>query len=169
MDSSIRHTLRQAICLGNSGCSARIPTSIRMNIYFSCSITGGRKDQSIYKVIVDHLLKLGHHVPTAALADPDVPALESTVEPRKVYERDMGWVKACDRLIAEVSTPSHGVGYEVAMALHMGKPVLCCYRRNFRVSKMLTGNSHPAIMVLPYTSETELLAGIDLFLSRNIA
>jgi hypothetical protein len=139
-----------------------------MNIYFSCSITGGRKDQSIYKVIVDHLLALGHEVPTAILADAEVPALESVVEPRKVYERDMEWVKACDRLIAEVSTPSHGVGYEVAMALQMRKPVLCCYGRNYRVSKMITGNTHPAIKVLPYASEAELLAGIDRFLSRDI-
>ncbi len=54
--------------------------------------------------------------------------LEGQVDPGDVYERDTAWIRACDALVAEVSTPSHGVGYEVAYALSLGKPVLCVYR-----------------------------------------
>ena len=43
-----------------------------MNIYFSCSITGGRKDQVIYEKIVDHLIKSGHDIPTAHLSKAEV-------------------------------------------------------------------------------------------------
>ena len=39
-----------------------------MNIYFSCSITGGRKDQIIYEKIVEFLVAKGHEVPTAHLS-----------------------------------------------------------------------------------------------------
>ena len=88
-----------------------------MNIYFSCSLTGGRQDESVYMTIVDHLLEIGHDVPTAHLAHPQVMDLERVVDAREVYERDMAWIAACDVLIAEVSTPSHGVGYEIAVAL----------------------------------------------------
>jgi len=33
-----------------------------MNIYFSCSITGGRQDEAVYQAIVDFLLAAGHEV-----------------------------------------------------------------------------------------------------------
>lgn len=85
-----------------------------MNIYFSCSITGGREDEKTYQRIVNYLLKNGHEVPTAHLASPDVMEGESDLKAVDVYQRDLEWVKNCDVLIAEVSTPSHGVGYEIA-------------------------------------------------------
>jgi nucleoside 2-deoxyribosyltransferase len=67
-------------------------------------------------------------------------------------------------LIAEVSTPSHGVGYEVAFALGLGKPVLCCYRDGAAVSKMITGNDSPGMVVRAYRAESEALKLVDEFL-----
>jgi len=135
-----------------------------MNIYFSCSVTGGRKDQEVYRAIVDHLHTSGHVVPTAELAEEDVLKIEAVINPRTVYERDVEWVEQCDVVIAEVSTPSHGVGYEVALALLLGKPVLCCYKSGHSVSKMLTGNTRPNLRMLEYRHTEEVLAAIDLFL-----
>src|SRR5512136_3031404 len=121
-----------------------------MRVYFSCSLTGGRRDQPIYAALVAHLAARGHEVLTAHLASPEVMAEEAVVDPVAVYQRDIGWVEACDAVIAEVSTPSHGVGYEVAYALDRAKPVLCCYRTGARVSKMITGNNAPGIKVRAY-------------------
>ena len=135
-----------------------------MNVYFSCSLTGGRLDQEIYKQIVDHLMALGHSVPTAHLASPDVMNLERTEDPHEIFERDMAWIRECDVLIAEVSTPSHGVGYEVAFALSLRKPVLCCYRDGAAVSKMITGNDSPGMVVRAYRSESDALTVVDEFL-----
>jgi hypothetical protein len=138
-----------------------------MNIYFSCSITGGRNDQGIYKVIVDHLLKLGHEIPTAHLSHENVTSLEAIVDPTEVYLRDVAWVTGCDCLIAEVSTPSHGVGYEIALALQIEKPVLCLFREGAKVSKMITGNTMPTIRVQTYSKPGEALELIDLFLREK--
>jgi nucleoside 2-deoxyribosyltransferase len=137
-----------------------------MNIYFSCSITGGRNDQIIYKSIVDHLLQRGHIVPTAHLSDRNVTGLEAVVDPNEVFERDVTWVKDCDALIAEVSTPSHGVGYEVALALEISKPVLCLYKQGVRVSKMITGNTKSTIRVSSYQTERDALVLVDEFLNQ---
>jgi len=136
-----------------------------MNIYFSCSLTGGRDDEAIYRAIVKHLHTLGHEVPTAHLALPEVMELEKVVDPTEVYQRDIAWIQACDGVIAEVSTPSHGVGYEIAYALSLGKPVLCCHRQGVPVSKMLTGNDMPGIMVRSYENEADALATVDVFLA----
>lgn len=135
-----------------------------MNIYFSCSLTGGRKDENIYAHIVDHLLERGFEVPTEHLARPEVMDLEKIVDPEEVYRRDIEWIDACDAVVAEVSTPSHGVGYEIAYALGIGKKVLCCYREGTPVSKMITGNRSPSLTVASYRSEQEALDLIDDFL-----
>jgi 2'-deoxynucleoside 5'-phosphate N-hydrolase len=136
-----------------------------VNIYFSCSLTGGRQDEAVYGAIVAHLSGAGHDVPTAHLAEPTVMDLETVVEPAEVYARDIAWIDACDALVAEVSTPSHGVGYEIAYALAGGKPVLCCYRRGARVSKMITGNDSPGLVVRDYASVPEVLDVVDTFLA----
>lgn len=138
-----------------------------MNIYFSCSLTGGRTDEAVYAAIVAHLLGRGHDVPTAHLADPKVMDLEKIVEPAEIYARDTAWIEACDAVIAEVSTPSHGVGYEIAYALGLGKPVLCCFRRGAPVSKMITGNASPGLELLEYAAAHEALAAIDEFLDED--
>ncbi len=135
-----------------------------MNLYFSCSLTGGRKDEPIYVIIVDHLLGLGHTVPTAHLARPDVMHLEKIVKPSEVYKRDIQWIRASDAVVAEVSTPSHGVGYEVAYGLSLGKPVLCLYHREASVSKMLTGNDSAGLVVRDYRNPKEALQELDHFL-----
>lgn len=137
-----------------------------MNIYFSCSLTGGRQDEPIYEAIVDHLLRQGHEVPTAHLARPEVMREERIVDPAEVYARDVAWLDASHCVIAEVSTPSHGVGYEIAYALEKGKPVLCCYQAGRPVSKMITGNSSTQLEVASYRDEAEALALVTRFLDR---
>ena len=135
-----------------------------MNIYFACSITGGRDFQPVYEAITAALLADQHEVPTAHLAGTDVKMLEAAVNPNEVYERDVAWIRACDALVAEVSTPSHGVGYEVAFALSLGKPVLCLHRQGQPVSKMITGNSSPNIRVAAYADASGAVKVVRNFL-----
>lgn len=126
-----------------------------MNIYFACSITGGRAYQPVYQAITRALLDQGVVVPTAHLAEAGVEAEEKVVAPEAVYARDVAWMRAADALIAEVSVPSHGVGYEVGFALGLGKPVLCLYEQGRAVSKMITGNPDPHLRVESYREVTE--------------
>ncbi|MFQ5921332.1 MAG: nucleoside 2-deoxyribosyltransferase [Anaerolineales bacterium] len=137
-----------------------------MNLYFACSLTGGRQDEGIYAVIVGHLKGAGHEVPTAHLADPGVMELEKVTAADEIYERDIRWIEGCEALIAEVSTPSHGVGYEIAYALRLSKPVLCCYWEGVPVSKMILGNDSPGLVVRSYQSENEVRELVDEFLAN---
>ena len=140
-----------------------------MNIYFSCSITGGRKDQHIYQKIVQYLLENGHTVPTAHLASPDVMKGESDLNATEVFRRDLNWVENCDVLIAEASSPSHGVGYEIAAAVYLGKHVMCCYRKGKKISKIISGNTSENVFVFAYTSEDELIIEINRFIKSNLS
>ena len=135
-----------------------------MNVYFSCSLTGGRQDESVYGSIVDYLLENGHEVPTAHLARPEVMDLERVVDANEIFQRDVDWIDNCQAVVAEVSTPSHGVGYEIAYALSQGKPVLCLYRHDRPVSKMITGNDSKGIQVEAYGDSEQAQEIIEGFL-----
>ena len=136
-----------------------------MNIYFACSITGGREFEPVFQAIVEGLLADGHEVPTAHLADASVRELELVVEPADVYSRDVAWIGAADVLVAEVSTPSHGVGYEIGYALGLGKPVLACHRRDRGISKMISGNPDSNLVVRQYSDPVEAVQIVRAFLS----
>jgi len=136
-----------------------------MNIYFACSVTGGRDQTGANEKIVDRLLSRGHIVPTEHLARSDALAFADDIDPEVVYKRDIDWIDECDALIAEVSTPSHGVGYEIAYALGQEKPVFCCSRRGLSLSMMITGNDSPRLVVRTYENVDEVLELIDMFLS----
>ena len=129
-----------------------------MNIYFACSITGGRRYENIYQSISHYLLEEGHIVPTAHLAQSNVMKLEKIVDAEEIYSRDVGWIKDCDTLVAEISTPSHGVGFEIGFALNNGKPVLCLHKTGINVSKMITGNPNPLLIVASYSTTKQAIS-----------
>lgn len=126
-----------------------------MNIYFACSITGGRAYEAVYQSITRTLLENDIQVPTAHLAQTGVVDEEKVIEPGTVYARDTAWMKSADGLIAEVSLPSHGVGYEIGFMLSLGKPVLCLSEQGRAVSKMITGNPDPNLSVRTYQGADE--------------
>jgi nucleoside 2-deoxyribosyltransferase len=137
-----------------------------MNIYFACSITGGRQDELVYQKLVAALQEYGHHVPTALLASPEVIPLEGVVLPEDVYTRDVAWIAACDLLLAEISTPSHGVGYEIGYALSLGKRVFCLHRQGRKVSKMILGNPDPQLTVRSYETSQQAVQLLNDYLAR---
>lgn len=138
-----------------------------MNIYFACSITGGREFEGVYQALARALTEAGHEVPTAYLAESGIPALEAGIDPLEVYARDTAWIRVCDALVAEVSVPSHGVGYEIAYALGLGKPVLALYREDRKVSKMLSGNPDPNLTLRAYGTAENAVFQIWEFLSEQ--
>ncbi len=115
-----------------------------MKIYFSGSIRGGRNDQEIYREIIKELQSYGEvlteHIGKAGLTSFG----ENNFTEEMVYARDMNWLAEADVVVAEVSTPSLGVGYEIGKAEDMKKPILCLYRREEgkRCSAMLMGNNY---------------------------
>ncbi len=137
-----------------------------MDLYFSCSLTGGRRDQPVYGAMVAHLQALGHRVLTAHLAAEAAIDEDGGLPAEEVFERDTAWLRDCGAVIAEVSTPSHGVGFEVAYALERGKPVLCLAREGVRISKMLTGIRQTGFAFHTYQNQDEAFVHLEVFLGR---
>jgi len=124
----------------------------RPRIYFSASISGGRDDAPRYAALISALARHGS-VLTEHVGSPDLSdGGEAGPGDREIYARDVEWLREADAVIAEVTTPSLGVGYEVARAAVMGKPVVGLFRPESgrRLSAMIRGN--PAVQVLEYAS-----------------
>lgn len=88
------------------------------------------------------------------------------VSAEDVYTRDVRWITECDFLLAEVSTPSHGVGYEIGYALSLGKKVLCLYRKERKVSKMILGNPHPQLTIHTYEDPDQAVQLLTTYLEN---
>ena len=133
-----------------------------MKIYFAGSIRGGRDDAELYRRIITLLSKYGQVLTEHVGSDGLTPTGEENLSDGDIYARDMAWMAEVDVVVAEVTTPSHGVGYEIGQAEAMGKPVLCIHRHiaGRRLSAMLAGNS--ALQCETYESAEEL----DLVLKR---
>ena len=135
-----------------------------MNIYFAGSIRGGREDAEWYAHIITLLSDYGNvlteHIGQASISQEG----EKKISDWEIYERDMGWLAEADIVIADVSVPSHGVGYEIAKAEILEKPVICLYRvqEGKPVSAMLSGNSN--IQVQYYESLSDIKEIFDEFL-----
>jgi len=138
-----------------------------MNIYFAGSICGGRDDSELYRKIIEHLTSYGP-VLTEHIGDPSVTEEgEHHLDDRFIYDRDLEWLLAADVIIAEVSMPSLGVGYEIATAVHWNKRILCLYRPegHKRLSAMIAGC--PDATTVAYDTFEEATIAIDNFLNNE--
>ena len=132
-----------------------------MDIYFGGSIRGGRSDVDLYAKLIDALERHGT-VLTEHVGEADVEAKEEAagLSDADIYEQDVAWLRQADVVVAEVTTPSLGVGYEIGRAVAWEKPVCCLYRpeSEHELSAMIRGND--AVSVVEYrdfeTAETAL-------------
>lgn len=138
-----------------------------MKIYLSGSIRGGRELQPIYKMIYKKLIENDHIVLAHHVASENVIEIEESLSNQDIYTQDVQWLRECDGVIAEVSLPSLGVGYEIAYALNLEKPVLALYDEKRKpISAMITGNTSHYITIRSYKQIEDLLKHISLFLSK---
>jgi nucleoside 2-deoxyribosyltransferase len=131
-------------------------------IYFSGAIRGGRDHVSTYQKIIRMLKKYGtvltEHIGDAELSTSGEPLLDT-----EIYQRDMKWLHDADIVIADVSVPSLGVGYEIAKAEELNKKIACLYRSDSEsaLSAMIAGNRR--IRLYRYGDEQDLETSLESF------
>ena len=138
-----------------------------MKIYFAGSIRGGREDAQLYENIIAYLEEKGK-VLTEHVGNTDLNwEGETSRKDEEIYNRDMEWLKSADMMIAEVTTPSLGVGYELGIAEKLNIPVLCLYKphKGKRLSAMISGNA--IFTCREYTVLIEVQKWIDDFIQAH--
>lgn len=129
---------------------------INMKIYFAGSIRGGREDQDLYLEIINILKNYGE-VLTEHVGDKNLSSYGQTnMTDEEIFIKDTNWIRESDIVIAEVSTNSLGVGYEIALAESLNKKIILLYREEEgkRLSAMLKGNKK--LEIITYSKPEEL-------------
>ncbi|HVR42976.1 MAG TPA: hypothetical protein VMS56_05965 [Thermoanaerobaculia bacterium] len=134
-------------------------------IYFSGSISGGRDDVGLYRRIVAAFERDGFEVFAGLVTSAEVGAGGESLAPEAIFARDLGWLEEVTArggaIVAEVTLPSHGVGYEIAAARYrFAIPVVALFRpaSGRRCSAMVAGD--PGVVLLEYAEgELDALPG----------
>jgi nucleoside 2-deoxyribosyltransferase len=138
-----------------------IPTFMNnLKIYFAGSIRGGREDADLYLQIIDELKRYGS-VLTEHVGDNSIRNVgEQDVSEKYIHDRDLEWIHDSDLVIAEVTVPSLGVGYEIASAINLGKPVYCFFNTNSNknLSAMIRGSKE--LTVVDYQDFSEIKSAL---------
>lgn len=139
---------------------------------------GGRANLSLYKEIINFCKNYGEvlteHVSydESALLSDNGTLLEKgkVITPEYIYERDVNWMNEADIVIAEVSTPSLGVGYEIRLAEEFKKPIICFFRKTDgngltkKLSSLIKGNKN--LKIIEYEDMPQIKEHIKVFLSN---
>jgi nucleoside 2-deoxyribosyltransferase len=140
-------------------------------IYFACAVTAGRDHAHRYPVIVQFIKDAGMHVLSELFADTSVEAskgigMKKGMAPAEIWRWDMDWIEEADAIIAEITQPSLGVGYEIGAANALGKPVLALYhpQPDRKPSSMIVGS--PNVTLFEYDDISGVGPVIKTFLAQ---
>ena len=115
-------------------------------VYFACSILGGG-DTSTYMSIIDAIKESGGEVLSEIFVHDVINYGGSPLPADEIHTRDVQMIQDSDIMIAEVTNPSLGVGYELAYAESLKRPILCLFNASSgkKLSAMVRGNSYNTI------------------------
>ncbi|XP_063425987.1 putative 2'-deoxynucleoside 5'-phosphate N-hydrolase 1 isoform X1 [Mytilus trossulus] len=125
-------------------------------IYFAGSIRAGRDDADLYARLIEQLSQYGK-VLTEHVGNSAVEKEEKDMSEKEIHDRDMEWLNESDYLVAEVTQPSLGVGYEIGRAIDLKKTVLCLFRPQTgkRLSAMIRGAENGSTFIVKDYKESE--------------
>ena len=134
-----------------------------MKIYFCGSIRGGRDLAATYARMIDWLGSYGKVLTEHLGSDEEIESKDRILSDKTIHDRDMQWIVEGDVLVAEVTVPSLGVGYEIGRAIEMGKPVLCLFKDGsaYALSAMISGSE--GVELQHYTDVEEARDLFDAF------
>lgn len=120
----------------------------------------------VYKHIMEMLKKQGHTVVSEHVASVGLEKIEARITDEEIFNNDIGFIDECECLVADVTIPSIGVGYEVGYAVSKGKDILCVYREDANVSAMVKGNKQ--VISISYKNVEELEKTLAMHLRSKI-
>lgn len=136
-------------------------------IFFSGSIRGGRQLLPTYQYIIRFLKSHKYTVLSEHVGAEGLEKVEAKMTEQEIYEKDAKWVEESDCVIADITVPSIGVGYEICHAIKYKKPVLCVYHDGANASAMVLGNSTGYVTAKSYSDKKQLEEIILDFLKKR--
>lgn len=136
-------------------------------VFLSIPVQGQRLPNEHYERLVDVLHSNKLNIVNPAVMDPPSPEETYLYSAQDINTGNLELLALSDMCIAEVSTPSHGVGYEIAIAEYLGLPILCVYQHGLEkhLSLMIRGSSSHRVRLRSYES----IADLNTLVSGTVA
>ena len=125
-----------------------------MKIHFMAAVDGDKQD---YQKIVEILESLGAQILTKHAISRNITDVvnESEEESELAAKKLQKWIKSADIIIFEVTKSDVSIGYEVAIALQSGKPVIVLYKSGTgSIPHGLKGINSDRLQVSSYNYQT---------------
>ncbi len=129
-----------------------------MRVYLSVPIVVNRNARRA-RLMARAILDAGHEVSSPWVLEPSRGAPTTA---QNVFARDKHGVETSDAIVADVSSPSTGVGMEVMAAYTLGKRIIVVLARGSVVSRMLAQMEPKE--TIEFDSEEELYNGLRVAL-----
>lgn len=134
-----------------------------MKIYFAASVTDKTANIRLYNQIIKHLTLYGM-VLNEKIGNKNFWKKRQKIafSKEQAHDFDLKLLLESDVVVAEITIPSLGVGYELGRAVEKGKSVLCLYNKQSenKISAMIMGSC--GIVIRPY----ETLSDIKLLIKE---
>ena len=110
-----------------------------MIVYFARSIRGRHsKADNFYPLICDYILQAGHILAMSLPVPVGIKSISNTDD--FIFKRDTYWIDQSNCMIADISNPSYGVGFEVGYGVYQKKiPIICTAFKGSDISAMANG------------------------------
>ena len=129
-------------------------------LYYAAAMLGDRSNlednREIARLLEDDFEIITKHV------FEDMLDIEKGAKPEEIFKRDIELLDKCDYVVADVSYPSLGVGFEIAYALLKLKPVIgiCRSERVEKTSALIRGISWKNFYFVTYDTPRDAVEKI---------
>lgn len=141
-----------------------------MKIHFIASRGAVAGDIDFLRSITDFILHNGHELAREwiesayqGITDNSAPINDW----KEIYRLNTEAIARCDSVIAEVSVENFAVGYQVAMAVHLKKPVLLLRHTDSTADTFAVGVEGSWVEHKTYDKESEAIAAIQAFIEEH--
>ena len=136
-----------------------------MIVYCAAPIKGDQKFHNYCLDIIKQVSSLGHTALSELNSEfkPAIPLTDS-----EIFSRDIKWIDKREIVIAEVSGPSLGVGFEIAYSIYKKKiNVLALVNSEaVDVSAMVTGCHSELLTIKKYADTEDLKKSVSVFIKK---
>lgn len=126
-----------------------------MKIHFMSNVISGNKKD--FLLISETIEELGHELVTRHVVERNPKELktESSADAELYSKKAQSWIKRADIVLFETTQPDVSIGYEVATAMNLGKPVIILYKKDSSdAPHVLKGIDSEKLQILGYDNNT---------------
>lgn len=133
----------------------------KVKVYYAAAMLGDRSNLRDNKLIFEALRKAGFDVLTEHVVE-EVLDIYRGLTPREIFERDIKLLEESDVVVADISYPSLGVGFEIAYGLLKNRKVIAICRedRLAVTSALIRGITWNNFHLLTYTDPGDVVKKI---------